>query len=175
MVTPAHAQGACSLQYAVKEALERMGLRRVFLDYTAVPHEHPQGTKQPDAAWVPKKLPRNRTMVLEVAVSGSLARLRRDIDMWVDPARGNVSIALAMKINRRRPEIQLEKYERDSQGSTQTVLIRKSEGQVAVSGSLIIPFESFVGRAPSKERDIQIVEAALREIAEDIWCAQQFE
>ncbi|KAJ5514056.1 hypothetical protein N7463_003608 [Penicillium fimorum] len=182
MVTRAHTNGALALHDAVRDALDSMKLKNAFLDASNVPHIYSKGMKQPDAAWVPRRYPRRSTMVLEVAVSESLARLHRDMDMWIDLARGNVNIALAMKINQRKPEIELEKYEWDTTKQkscgTQNILIQKTDGQVTVSGSpLIIPFELLIGRVPSSpvETDIEIVEDALCEIAGIVWEAQEFE
>ncbi|KAJ5384459.1 hypothetical protein N7517_002370 [Penicillium concentricum] len=182
LVTPAHTNAGVALRDAVVDALRPMKLEKALMSAAEVPHTHPQGVKQPDVGWVRRRYPRRTTVVVEIAVSESLARLRRDVDMWVDPARGNVNIALAMKINRRKPEIKLEKYEWDTIKQkpcrTQNILIQETDGQVRVSGSpLIIPFELLIGRAPSSpvETDIEIVEEALCEIASIVWTGQGFE
>lgn len=49
-------------------------------------------------------------MVLEVAMSETERKLRRDIDLWLDPIRGNANIAMAIKVNRRRPMNSIDKW-----------------------------------------------------------------
>lgn len=44
-------------------------------------------------------------VVLEVAVSESKAKLERDVEFWLDPARGNANIALTLEAARKKPVI----------------------------------------------------------------------
>jgi hypothetical protein len=82
MHTVMHQNGADSIKSAVQSVLTRMGLRKAFRGGSGVPVHLPNETNVANAAWVPVGT-RYATMVLEVAVSECLARLRRGVDMWV--------------------------------------------------------------------------------------------
>ncbi|KXG48768.1 uncharacterized protein PGRI_026380 [Penicillium griseofulvum] len=175
MHTMMRQNGADSIKSAVRSVLSPMGLRKAFRGSSGVPVHLPNETEVANAAWVPVGT-RYATMVLEVAVSECLARLRRDVDMWVDPARGNIKVVLMIV---RKSEIKLERYEWDSikqkSRRAQLIIIKENEGQVTVAESpLIIPFEYLLERAPlPEESDIQIEEKALKEIADDVWSCQE--
>ena len=49
-------------------------------------------------------------MVLEVAVSETQRKPHRDVDLWLDPITGNANVVIAIKVNRQRPMISIDKW-----------------------------------------------------------------
>jgi hypothetical protein len=47
-------------------------------------------------------------MILEVGLSESAAKLRRDAEMQIDPNQGASNIAMTVKVDQRRPKITVE-------------------------------------------------------------------
>lgn len=70
--------------------------------------------REPDGQWVltsvPAGYPSKPTMILEVGLSESAAKLRRDGAMRVDPNRGAINIAMIVKVDQRRPKITIEMW-----------------------------------------------------------------
>ncbi|CAI7580184.1 unnamed protein product [Penicillium glandicola] len=190
MASRPHSLAPGALSMAIWTALLPMGLTDALDNYFGAKIEHPGGVKVPDAGWGPKEPPQGHpygpTVVLEIGFTESYAKLRRDVEMWVDPARGNASVALAMKINTKIPSIKLERVEWDTateeSQATQVIIMSKNEsGQITISDSpLVIPFEALFQRPPASpstpaspvEKDIEINEQALSRIASDIWRSQ---
>ena len=112
-------------------------------------------------------------MVVEIAISQTRTRLQRDIDLWLDPSRGNANVAIAIKANRTRPLITIDKYEWDHGNGqaqiSQHIEIRESDigGQVSGSGApLTIPFDLFLRPPqPPREGDLIIGRQEIVEIA----------
>lgn len=84
---------------------------------------------------------------LEVAIAQMRAWLQRDVYIWLDPESGDTNVAIAVKANRTRSTITLDKYEWDHASgqaqSSQHIEIRESDtvDESGVSGaSLNIPF-----------------------------------
>ncbi|KAJ5603929.1 hypothetical protein N7537_006885 [Penicillium hordei] len=174
------------LSYAINAAISRsvasMGLERSIYHYGSTTIPVANGHKQPDAAWGPRPppngSPRRPTVVVEVAISETYAKLLRDTNRWLDPIDGLAKVVLAIKADRRRPRITIERWQYDSakaeNENVQTVeIIESSEGdKVTVTGGpLLIPFHLFFLRPaePSKEADILIHEQEIKEIAQLIW------
>ncbi|KAJ5616384.1 hypothetical protein N7537_001498 [Penicillium hordei] len=127
-------------------------------------------SKQPDWALGPRRPPpgtRKRPMVVaEIAISETRTRLQRDIDLWLDPSRGNTNVAIAIKINRTRLLITIDNIE-----------IRESHigDEVRVSGApLTIPFDLLFLRPPKspREGDLTIGKEGIEEFAKWVWEAQ---
>lgn len=114
MVTPEHSQIGSAVNKAIDNALRRMGLDLAINHYHAADIDVNGRMKQPDMAWGPTRTPRGRhkrpTVVLEVAVSETKSKLHRDMDLWLDPGRGNANVAIGIKANRKRPMISIEKW-----------------------------------------------------------------
>ena len=70
--------------------------------------------KQADIGWgsrrPPLGYPKWPTVVLEVGVSDTQSKLRHDMDLWLDPSRGNVKVAISNKVNHQRPMISIETW-----------------------------------------------------------------
>jgi hypothetical protein len=185
MQTQEHAQAIEEFGYTIMRQLDDMGLRDVIQKFTKV-EAYSQG-KVPDHAWGPRRLDSDRrrrpTIVLEVGVSESQPRLEADATFWLDPARGNANIALTLKLNRKRAQITLDRYEWDTANGEINRVQRiqmtkggKTKRKITVSNApLIIPFEQFLERPTSSpvEKDIIIKESELRTIARSIWDVQR--
>ncbi|KAG0158997.1 Dehydrogenase, E1 component [Penicillium digitatum] len=104
MVTPEHHDVVQAFDKAIDSALTQMGLDRATFSYTEVNIDVNGTSKQPDWGLGPRRVPRgtNRwpTVVAEIAISQTRARLQRDIELWLDPSRGNANIAIAIKASR---------------------------------------------------------------------------
>lgn len=184
MVTPEHTQIGFTLHKAIDEALRHMGLDRAIHQYQAVDIEVNGKSKQPDMGWGPTRTPRGvhkrPTVVLEVAVSETKKKLHRDVDLWLDPGRGNANVAIAIKVNRKRPMISIENWVWDDANGTsvQSQYIEVSENEldeVKLSGGpLVIPFNLFFLRDPEmpRETDLIIDQEWLQMIAEKGWDMQ---
>ncbi|KAL4944692.1 hypothetical protein BDV06DRAFT_232773 [Aspergillus oleicola] len=129
------------------------------------------GTKQPDMAWRPARMVAGRnnswpSMVLEVVLSESQAKLQPDVRYWLlAPPAG------AMKI-----EVVIEKWENTrEQGGPhleQIVVISRTRANVTITGSpLTISFSKLFLRHPltTEEVDLQLDNQNLQFIAEMIW------
>lgn len=121
------------------------------------------------------------TVVLEVAISECQTKLKRDVDFWLNPSEGHANIALTLKANRKEPIITINKWEWVDERShrTQHITIAKDsrKGVTKVSGSpMIIPFDLLFRRPKSSaaEKDVEITEGELQDLAERIWEDQGF-
>jgi hypothetical protein len=184
MVTAEHTKACAAFRSEIQTALVRMRLDRavdIYAHMDVVVGENDQ-KKLPDEGWGPKRpprgYPRRPTVVLEVAVSETQAKLRQDAEMWVDPARGKANIAIAVKVKRRQQFITFDKWEWDStsgqsENTTHIVVAKSAAGDdFTVSESpLTIPFHLLFRRPASSpsEADIEIGEQALKDIATEVW------
>ncbi|KAJ5479600.1 hypothetical protein N7530_005109 [Penicillium desertorum] len=184
MVTGEHTELASAVHKAIDKALERMGLDEAIHNYHGVDIDVNRQKKQADMGWGPRRPPRGfpkrPTVILEVAVSETERKLQRDVNLWLDPARGNANVAIAIKVNRKRPMISIDKWVWDHTNGTslktQHIEVSESEtGEVKLSGGpLIIPFDLFFLRNPQipRETDVVIDKEWLQKIAEWGWDMQ---
>ncbi|CAI7598494.1 unnamed protein product, partial [Penicillium viridicatum] len=114
MTTGEHTELTLTLHEAIIKALERMGLDDAIHRYLGVDINVNGPIKQPDMGWGPRRPPRGcpkrPSVVLEVAVSETQAKLRRDVDLWLDPVRGDANVVIAIKISRQRAMISIDKW-----------------------------------------------------------------
>ncbi|KAJ5788612.1 hypothetical protein N7457_003602 [Penicillium paradoxum] len=182
MVLHEHEELSAAFHTAIVRALGPMGLERSVYHYRSTTIPVANGSKQPDEAWGPRPpppgSPRRPTVVVEIAVTETYTKLLRDTNRWLDPIDGLAKVVLAIKADRRRPRITIERWQYDSAKAEienfQTIeIIESSEGdEVTVTGSpLLIPFHLFFLRPaePPKEDDILVHEQELKEIAQLIW------
>ncbi|KAL4920031.1 hypothetical protein BDW62DRAFT_209211 [Aspergillus aurantiobrunneus] len=140
------------------------------------------GTKQPDMAWRPARMVAGRnnswpSMVLEVSLSENQAKLQSDVRYWLlAPPAGAVKIVLTLKINQRKEEVVIEKWENTrAEGGPhleQTVVISRTRANVTITESpLTISFSKLFLRHPltTEEVDLQLDNQKLQFIAEMIW------
>ncbi|CAI7621256.1 unnamed protein product [Penicillium palitans] len=164
MITPEHHQVVKAFDEAIDSALAPMGLHRATFSYGEVNIDINGRSKQPDWGLGPRHPPpgtrRRPAVVVEIAISQTRRRLQRDIDLWLDPSRGNTNVAIAIKANRTRPFITIDKYGWDHGNGqaqiSQHIEIRESDtgDQVSVSGApLTIPFDLLFLRPPQPPRE----------------------
>ncbi|KOS45007.1 hypothetical protein ACN38_g4016 [Penicillium nordicum] len=186
MLLPEHAQLSIDISMAIREALGPMGLNKSIFDYGHTTLPIANGFKEPDASWVlrrpPRGSPRRPTVVLEISISETHAKLVRDASQWLDPIHGLANVVLAIKVDRRQPRFTIQRWQYDSARAAiknvQTIeIIGSSKGdEVTVTaltgGPLIIPFHLFFLRPAEhhrREGDILIDEQELKEMAQFIW------
>ncbi|CAG7925020.1 unnamed protein product [Penicillium olsonii] len=184
IVTREHTQIAFAVHKAIDKALARMGLDEATHDYLGVDIDVNGGKNQPDMGWGPRRPPRGcpkrPSVVLEVAVSETRKKLRQDVDLWVDPVRGNAHAVIAIKLSRQRAMIAIDLWIRDAVNgkpiNSQHIEVSENENdEVKLSGgSLVIPFYFFFLRDPQtpRETDVIIDKEWLQEIAEWGWDMQ---
>lgn len=183
-MTKEHSLASVAFGQMLTDALAPMSLNHALQAYPGVEIEGDTRNKIPDNSWSPKRLPRSRSdkwpaVVLEVAVSESQPKLQSDIRFWLRESQGDVRIALALTVDRKRPHILIEKWETQDgrPHRTQKVTVYKGGNNcVYVSGLLTIEFEKLFLRAidTPKEADIHFSEDALKILAETIWVPQRF-
>lgn len=122
-------------------------------------------------------------MVLEVGVSERKSKLQIDAQWWLNNSNGDVKITLTMSVNRRNPQITINKWELENNrpGITQTVTLSKDklgdDQEIKASGTpLLIEFNKLFlrDRVSPNEQDIQIEEDDLRCLARIVWMSQEF-
>ncbi|CAG8928796.1 unnamed protein product [Penicillium salamii] len=182
MVFHEHEQMSRALDIAISEALTPMGLKKSIYFYGGTTLTVANGSKEPDGAWGPKRppmrSPRRPTVVAEVVITETHAKLVRDIGRWLDPIDGLAKVGLAIKADRRKPKITIERWQYDTAKAeienVQTIeIIESNEGDevTLTGGPLLIPFHLFFLRPAEtpREGDIIIDENALKGIAQEIW------
>ncbi|KAJ5788610.1 hypothetical protein N7457_003600 [Penicillium paradoxum] len=180
MVTIIHSDISQFANLALTRVIIQMGLAANVRFYAgATIGEEGQG-KEADQGWgplpAPQGFPDKPTVTLEVGVSESHIKLQRDVDWWLHPAKGNVNATLIIKVDRKRPRLMIDRWERIDGvvQSTQRTEISKVNGQVELTNdSLTIPFESLFLRQPTgNEIDITLDRGTLEELADRTWRLQ---
>ncbi|KGO76168.1 hypothetical protein PITC_091930 [Penicillium italicum] len=183
MVSPEHSSATGAIDRAITADLLPMGLFKCITTYASTTIQGRTRGKQPDQGWGPRRPPRDYqrrpSVVLEVAWSGSDSKLHSDVRFWLDPADGNARICLTLRVDKHEPAIRIEKWKLQDGRPHRFQMIRMTRvsNQISVTNDpLIIPFEDLFLRPPSTpaERDIQITQQALEDIAETIWEIQGF-
>ncbi|OQE38379.1 hypothetical protein PENCOP_c008G01575 [Penicillium coprophilum] len=182
MVLHEHEELSAAFELAIGKALDPMGLRTSFYHYRTTTISVANGSKQPDAAWGPRRRsprrPRRPTVVLEAAITETRPKLLSDVRRWLDPSDGLAQVVLAIKATQRRPKITIERWQYDSVNAdienVQALEITESSesGEITISGGpFLIPFHLFFLRPaePPKEHDITIDDQTLKELAQLIW------
>ncbi|KAJ5788603.1 hypothetical protein N7457_003593 [Penicillium paradoxum] len=184
MVTGEHTQLAFTLHKAVDKALARMGLDEALYQYLGVDIDINGRKKQPDMGWGPKQPPRGYpkrpSVVLEVAVSETRKKLRQDVDLWLDPVRGNANVVIAIKLSRWRAMVTIDLWKWDTVNgksiNSQHMEVSENEyDEVKLSGGpLVIPFRLLFLRDPQtpQETDVIIDKEWLQKVAECGWDMQ---
>ncbi|PGH35893.1 hypothetical protein GX50_01218 [[Emmonsia] crescens] len=152
-------------------------------------------SKAPDCAYQPGTFPAGRdekwpSVVLEIGLSESRAKLERDCHWWLNDSRGEVKIALGISINRTCKEIIIKRWElqlRPTRGdpnstapapiATQEIAITspQNSGNITVNGApLILEFAKMFLRQPVSQADAQITKTELKTLAQRAWTFQGF-
>ncbi len=173
-----HGAAPLPMNDVIREAVRPMGLLNCLKGWV---HGEIRGEfrgKQPDVAWGPRRTargtPRSYSVILEVAYSENDRKLNSDVRFWLDPNNGKAEICLTLRIDRSQPEIRIEKWEKQNDHiyRSQAIWITKRGNQTCVSDHpLTISFESLFRRPSScpRERDLEISEQQLKDVAERIW------
>lgn len=168
------------------DALEPMGMKWSLCPLGDSKHIAEMGAKKPDQAWIPLRVPRGQsrtwpTLVLEVGLSETKAKLQRDVRFWHHASEGRVKVILTIHINRNRPEISIEKWETGANNRCKRiqriVMSKRERGTTCVAGGpLVIDFAKLFLRQPDlpKEQDISIGDEDLDRLARFIWHGQEF-
>lgn len=176
-----HSAAAHDINTMIHQALIPMGLFTALQGYPGATIRGDGRGKQADYGWGPKRRapgqPSSPSVTLEIAFSESDSKLNSDIRFWLNPDDGNANICVTLRINKSRPEIRIEKWERQNNRilRSQVTWITKHRDRLNVTHHpLTIPFESLFRRRSSRpgEKDLEISKRQLEEVAETIWQEQ---
>lgn len=186
VITGEHAAARVAFQDILFAAFEPTGLNEVLQGFTDKTISGTNKSKQGDGGWAPRRPPQGRSkmwpaVVLEVAVSESQSKLFSDVWFWLYESQGVVKIVLALTVKRKSPEVTIEKWELQNNRihCSQTVGVSKSraDGTITVHNDpLVIEFEKLFLRDSEipKETDVYIDSGKLENLADAVWCAQDF-
>lgn len=184
MNTAEHTAAAQTFNYILKEAVDRMAMSTAVKSFAETAIKGESRIKKPDQAWGPKRPPPSRsrkwpTVVLEVGVSEPKTLLQRDASFWLNDSGGDVKIFLMILVNRRTPEILLEKWETSGGEATkiQEVVVWRDNNTTFFKGEpLVIEFQKLFLRLSEVpyEKDVTFDQANLKRLAADIWLEQGF-
>lgn len=185
MTSTTHSIASRTFNMILMDAIEPMGMKRSLCQLGDAKYKADIGGKQPDEAWRPRRVPRELSgtwpsVVLEVALSETKAKLQRDIRFWHHASEGGVKVVLTLCIDRSRPEIVIEQWEANGISRcerTQRIVMSKTRrGTLITGGPLIIDFAKLFLRQPNlpREQDINIDGAELEELASCVWEEQGF-
>lgn len=96
---------------------------------------------------------RSYSVTLEIASSHSDSEINSGVRFWLKPEDGNVNMCLTLRIERSRPEIRIECWERQNHRAhrSQLIWITKQGDRVNVTHHpLTIPFDSPFCRQSSR-------------------------
>ncbi|KAK2733470.1 hypothetical protein FQN55_003341 [Onygenales sp. PD_40] len=150
--------------------------------------------KSPDCSYRPETLPAQRdkrwpSVVVEVGLAESQARLEGDCGWWLCDSHGEVKIALGVSIDRTRKEMIIKRWELQRIRLTRanpmaivpmaiqeiTISSSQNSNRVSIHGApLILEFEKVFLRPPVSQADIQITEMELVALAREVWDEQGF-
>jgi hypothetical protein len=182
--TPEHTEATQTFNDILKEAVDRLGLSTALKCFSGTMIRGDDWAKVPDNGWGPRRPPAGRsrrwpTVVLEVGVSQGKSKLEEDARFWLEESEGDVNISLAISVDRRIPEIVLEKW-KVSNGKPamahKVTVWRRNEDILFDNESLVIEFEDLFLREADNLREINIEfdQGNLRRLAENIWLEQGF-
>jgi hypothetical protein len=143
--------------------------------------------KEPNAGWARLSQTPNPSFVLETGLSESSGRLVLDARGWLESIGSTVQIAVTMMVNRKKPEIVVQRWEvlprvyytracLSPTSCTQEVRSHYSNQTIMVTGDLVIPFNKVVGRPANQpsEQDFVITQQELKLISRKVWNVQNF-
>lgn len=180
MVTIIHSDIGQFVNLALTRVITQMGLAACVRFYAGATISEEGCGKEGDQGWgplpVPGGFPNKPTVTLEVGVSESHIKLWRDVEWWLHPAKGNVNTTVTIEVDRKRPRLMIDRWERIDGvvQRTQQIEISKVNGQMELTDdSLTIPFESLFLRQPTgDEDDITLDRETLQELADRTWLLQ---
>ncbi|RDW70920.1 uncharacterized protein DSM5745_08431 [Aspergillus mulundensis] len=186
MKSKAHEAATSVFDNIFWEEVIKIGMQRSLENIGAATHFANIGAEEPDRAWQPTRLPRDRedkwpTLVLEVAFSEAQSKLQSDVRYWLRAAEGDVKTIITLQIARNEPRITIERWEitvnNHGNQRQQVVIRRTANNRIIVRGApLVVQFQRLFLRPPSvpRERDVEIDVDNLEYLATRIWAKQQF-
>lgn len=187
LATAAPSTALMAFHDVIRDALQPMRLTLQTQPFKRTPILSERNGKQADNGWGPLMPPGDRSrkwpaVVLEIDASDCPAKLQSDVRYWLHESQGEVNVVLTLTLNRRTPDMVIEKWERqngsDRHHRTQRVAVsRTSDRNIAVDGEpLVIEFSQLFRRptVSDAETDIRIGREALESMAASIWKTQGF-
>ncbi|KAK2761521.1 hypothetical protein FQN52_008149 [Onygenales sp. PD_12] len=185
MKLPPHAVFAGEFDAVIVRKAHIAGLR--FVRGATV--EGTSRKKSPDCSYRPETLPAQRdkrwpSVVVEVGLAESQARLEGDCGWWLCDSHGEVKIALGVSIDRTRKEMIIKRWEPQRIRLTRanpmalvpmaiqeiTISSPQNSNSINIYGApLILEFEKVFLRPPVSQADIQITEMELVALAREVW------
>jgi hypothetical protein len=171
---------------AISAKIAEAGVKEDISLRSAVKSDIGNATKVSDAAWGPRhKI--YATLVVEIAVSETGPHLAASTHLWLEAKDSHVKQAIAINIDRNKPYIRLELWERRRNGRdgeapsshrTDEVVAVLDEGRRRVTGALAISFKKLLERDPVPENGeppfFILTKADIEDIAVRIWQDQGF-
>ncbi|KAJ5970262.1 uncharacterized protein N7479_000180 [Penicillium vulpinum] len=163
MITIIHSDIGQFINLALTRVITQMGLAAYVRFYAGATIREEGCGKEGDQGWgplpVPQGFPDKPTVTLELY-----------------PAKGNVNTTVTIKVDRKRPRLMVDRWERIDGvvQTTQQIEISKVNGQIELTNdSLTVPFESLFLRQPTgDENDITLDRQTLQELADRTWRLQ---
>lgn len=162
-----HQTAALHITDAISAKIAEAGVKEDISLRSAVKSDIGNATKVSDAAWGPRhKI--YATLVVEVAVSETGPHLAASTHLWLEANDSHVKQAIAINIDKKKPHIRLELWERrrDSRAlrrdgeapssvrghkTDEVVADLDDHGRRRVTGALAISFEKLLERDPVAE------------------------
>lgn len=115
IMTTEHSAALVAFQDVPPAAIEPTGLKWAIQGFFGKMIDGTTRSKKGDGGWALKRPPREHSkkwpaIVLEVAASEPQSKLLSDVRFWLYESEGNVKIVLALTVNRRTLEINIEKW-----------------------------------------------------------------
>lgn len=174
-----HSVAPCEFDRMIRHSLTPIGLADAVKSYAGATVKVNGRGKQADHAWRPRRQAPGQhgsaSVTLEVALGEPGAKLTSDVRFWLSPQDGNANVCFTLQINRTRPEIRVERWERRGDSGihrTQVTCITKHGDRIEVTDHpLTLSFESLFRRPPSRaeEKDLEFSREQLVELAVSIW------
>ncbi|PGH11385.1 hypothetical protein AJ79_04886 [Helicocarpus griseus UAMH5409] len=177
---PTNTTAAWEFGNLVVEKAEESGVSRVLVFFKGSTLTHtPERQKQCDASWIPRELPTGRakhwpSVALEAGYSESQAKLRRDMEFWLNRSCNEVQMGITVDIKRPSGKIFFTTWRRGTPVPPRTAARGKNGEQETISGdeNITVPFSAIMLRDRAEgETDFILTREELLEVAEKVWFA----
>ncbi|KAJ5687004.1 hypothetical protein N7536_009623 [Penicillium majusculum] len=199
LLTGAHETAASCLESAVQNEICNMGLDESIRPLRSKTIQGIFCGKEADASFglaqpTPGRSTKWPTVVIEVGVSESYRKLRKDAEWWLTNSRGDVKLVIIVSISRKTPNVTFETVTLDLPVNSLrlqrpryvpkirqsiTVSRKKNEPNSPITITprvpLTIGFEELFCRQPvPPEHNIDLSPDRLRRISKHVWGEQEF-
>lgn len=186
-----HEEAASRFEFLVLERARQMKVVRRILCLAATRIKSDQRDKEADRAWKPRlQRAEYPTVLLEVGISDTAAKLERDIGWWLDSTGGRAKLGITIDIKPTSGNIYIKSWvpaychprqvgarnvnQHHPPQCTQIIKIKKgAKGQkpVVQGGHLVIPFRDLLLTEPGEgEHDFVFTgETLLYDVADPVW------